>query len=399
MNKKINVFCVSEFFLPGFLGGGPIRTIENMRKLLAGTVNLSVFTRDRDLGADAPYAGIQTNQWLESTDGDIYYASPEAFGPRGLRQALATRDFDIFYLNSFFSPRSSIFPYLILRRSPHKQRVILAPRGEFSPGALDVKKLKKRTFLALVRILGLYRDVFWHASTQMEAEDIIRIFPGSKGRIHVASDPVVASPHDVSVSPLAKVVGRLKIAFISRISPKKNLDGLIRILAAVRVPIDLGIFGPIEDDNYWRLCENTIATLPYNIQVTYHGPIEPELVSCTFSQYDLFAFPTHGENFGHVIYEALRVGTPVLISDQTPWLPDPSGAVTTVPLHDIDSWRTEIEAAAGAANETYNARRVAAAKYAEQYVASSHCLDANLRMFQLVASVGNEALLLNNRNK
>ena len=34
---------------------------------------------------------------------------------------------------------------------------------------------------------------------------------------------------------------------------------------------------------------------------------------------DLFFLPTRGENFGHVIAEALSVGTPVLISDQTPW--------------------------------------------------------------------------------
>src|SRR5690606_22656373 len=33
----------------------------------------------------------------------------------------------------------------------------------------------------------------------------------------------------------------------------------------------------------------------------------------------LFLFPTLGENFGHVILEALTAGCPVLISDRTPW--------------------------------------------------------------------------------
>jgi len=43
-----------------------------------------------------------------------------------------------------------------------------------------------------------------------------------------------------------------------------------------------------------------------------------------FSKYDLFFFPTRGENYGHVIAESLSVGTSVLTSDQTPWqrLPD-----------------------------------------------------------------------------
>jgi hypothetical protein len=37
------------------------------------------------------------------------------------------------------------------------------------------------------------------------------------------------------------------------------------------------------------------------------------------AEYDLFLFPTLGENYGHVISEALASGCPVVISDQTPW--------------------------------------------------------------------------------
>ena len=36
-------------------------------------------------------------------------------------------------------------------------------------------------------------------------------------------------------------------------------------------------------------------------------------------EHDIFFFPTLGENFGHVILEALCAGCPILISDQTPW--------------------------------------------------------------------------------
>ena len=37
------------------------------------------------------------------------------------------------------------------------------------------------------------------------------------------------------------------------------------------------------------------------------------------ARYDLFYLPTLGENFGHVIAEALGCGLPVLIADTTPW--------------------------------------------------------------------------------
>ena len=43
------------------------------------------------------------------------------------------------------------------------------------------------------------------------------------------------------------------------------------------------------------------------------------MVHQTLSDYHLFFLPTLGENFGHAIFEALSVGVPVLISDQTPW--------------------------------------------------------------------------------
>ena len=35
--------------------------------------------------------------------------------------------------------------------------------------------------------------------------------------------------------------------------------------------------------------------------------------------YHVFLFPTLGENYGHVILEALSAGCPCIISDQTPW--------------------------------------------------------------------------------
>ena len=51
----------------------------------------------------------------------------------------------------------------------------------------------------------------------------------------------------------------------------------------------------------------------------YKGSISHDEVHDTFKRYDAFLFPTLSENFGHVIAEALMVGCPVIISDQTPW--------------------------------------------------------------------------------
>jgi glycosyltransferase involved in cell wall biosynthesis len=58
----------------------------------------------------------------------------------------------------------------------------------------------------------------------------------------------------------------------------------------------------------------------------------PDDVPGTFAQYDLFAFPSRGENFGHVVLESLSVGTPVLVSDRTPWKGGESDALEVLPI-------------------------------------------------------------------
>lgn len=375
-----------DYFLPGFRGGGPIRTLDNMRKQLGGEVVLSVFTRDRDLGAHEAYKGIKVNQWNESPDGPIYYASPDKFGASGVFEALKANSFDIIYLNSFFSPDGSIFPLIAIRRLAKKPRVLLAPRGEFSKGALELKWLKKQLFLSIARLLNLHGDVFWHASTPLEAEDIRRIFPGADGRIFVAADPVLVEVPDSELPAFNKTEGQLRIAFISRISPMKNIDGLLRIIATVSLPVRLDIFGPVEDESYWAQCTKLITELPNNIVVTFNGSVKPDSVSGIFAEYDLFTFPTHGENFGHVIFESLRVGTPVLVSDQTPWQQDDKGGLTVIPLHDIKGWRNAIEVAAHRNNEAHQAARNAAQNYAVRYAKHANTQQENLNLFFNVLS-------------
>jgi len=220
----------------------------------------------------------------------------------------------------------------------------------------------------------------------LEARDILRLFPHAEGRIHIAADPVIADAPVEAAAPAPKTAGHLRIAFISRISPKKNLDGLLAILHTVRAPVTLDIFGPVEDEAYWRQCEQRIAALPDNIQVKAHGPIAPDQVSPTFARHDLFAFPTHGENFGHVIFEALRAGTPVVVSDQTPWLPDASGALNAIPLGDEAGWRRAIEHAAARTNQDQARLRAATFDYAARYAETDGSLAANLDMFRAVVA-------------
>ena len=62
-----------------------------------------------------------------------------------------------------------------------------------------------------------------------------------------------------------------------------------------------------------------VLNLPSNIRVSFKGDVMRDKIFQLFVKYDVFYFPTKGENFGQVIWESLSCGCPVLISDQTPW--------------------------------------------------------------------------------
>ena len=79
------------------------------------------------------------------------------------------------------------------------------------------------------------------------------------------------------------------------------------------------LFRSVEDESLVAECRRIAAAAADGLVVRWHGHVPHEQVREIFGQHDLFLFPTLGENFGHVIFESLAAGTPVLVSDRTPW--------------------------------------------------------------------------------
>jgi glycosyltransferase involved in cell wall biosynthesis len=225
----------------------------------------------------------------------------------------------VLYLNSFFDAVFTIKPLLAKKIGLIKScSIVLAPRGEFSTGALALKSIKKKLFIRFSNWLGLYRDVTWQASSELEKQDIVRALNVDPSAIFIAKDLPPKSSMSAGDRTLKANV-TCRIVFLSRISPMKNLDFSLRVLGKVKSSLIFDIYGPVEDEEYWRGCLRLIEKLPINIKANYCGAVAPDQVADVFSGYDLFLFPTRGENYGHVIAESLSVGTPVLLSDQTPW--------------------------------------------------------------------------------
>lgn len=318
----------SQFYLPGFIGGGPIRSIASIVENLGDEFDFYIVTSDHDLNAEAPYDAIELGAWNRVGKANVFYL------PAGIRsffmiaKILRETSCDMLYLNSFFSTKFTIWPLLLakLRLVPNKP-VLLAPRGEFSEAALGLKSLRKRIFRKLSSAVGMYANLYWHASTSAEKEDVARNYGvGNESiltsRVLVASDMAAIRSDDGSLpAAIADSAGEggIRVCFLSRIAPMKNLEFALRVLADVQVPVVFNIYGPREDMSYWESCQNAINALPAHVTVHYGGPVAADKVVKTISRHDLLILPTLGENFGHVFVEAWSAGVPVLASDRTPW--------------------------------------------------------------------------------
>ncbi|MFH1196568.1 MAG: glycosyltransferase family 4 protein [bacterium] len=312
MPKK-TILTFIGYYLPGYKSGGPVRTISNMVDLLHENYDFKVVTRDRDMLENKPYDNIKINDWNDYPHHKVYYTNKDT----KLADVINKTEFDVYYLNSFFDYNFSIKIMLLLKagKIPVKP-VLLAPRGELMSGALSLKSFKKKFFIKTSNISGIYKNITWHASSEYEAEEIKREM-GRQIKLKIAMDVPDPDLRKVERTRVKKA-DELKILYLASITPKKNLLFAIEVLNKVEGNFTFDIYGSIKDEKYWRKCLNHISGRIKD-RVTYKGIVPNDQIHTIYPNYDIFFFPTLGENYGHVIYESLYFGTPVLCSDRTPW--------------------------------------------------------------------------------
>ncbi len=387
--KPTVLACIGHYS-PGYRSGGPVRSLEALVSALGNSFAFRIMTSDRDLGDDSRYPGIDVDSWNQRETGSVFYSSPRSLSFGGVKALIADTPHDLLYLNSFFAPAITLFPLLAATVGRASiAPILIAPRGEFSIGALELKRWKKRAYISAFKASGLSRRIAWQASTTHEAEDIVRALGVSDSAVHVARDlSAAARPGAVDV-PQRPAGLPLRILFLSRISTKKNLDYAIDILSRVGQPVCFTIHGTVEDERYWAACQRKIAALPDHIRVLWKGEVNPVDVTGVMAEHDLFFLPTMGENYGHVIAEALAASLPLLIADTTPWRGlAQAGAGHDLPLDDPGAFVAAIEDMASWSAEDYAASRNRARSYAEQALDNSADVEANRRMFMAVLNGG-----------
>lgn len=391
----VTVLTTIGSYLPGYKAGGPIRSVANLIDALGDDFEFRVVTSDRDLGEDKPYDSIVRGSWQSVGKANVLYLSPADMCLVSWYRLLNSNSYDLLYLNSFFYKLTVKTLFLRALGLIPRKPTIVAPRGEFSRAAFSMgvlKRLKKQVYMHSARILDFYRQVTWQASSEKEMSDILARLGSriSVQQIFVAPDiPDMSrfqagSENDVMLEDRisSKRPGFARVVFLSRIAKIKNLVMAIELLGEVRGEVEFDIYGPLEDKGYWDQCCDATRRLPPNVRVCYEGIVPAEQVHEVFSRYHLFLFPTLGENYGHVIPEALGAGCLVLTSDRTPWQGfDKNGIGWTLPLDDMDSFVSAIDEIIDMGSGEFRCRSKSAVMFAKDVATDQAVLEANRALF------------------
>lgn len=310
---KRNILIIMGRYLPGYKGGGPARSIANLVECLGDEYNFKVVALDRDYGDTKPYENIKINTWNKVGKANVYYVPPKGFTFKLLMQLCKT--VDLVYICGCFNDYA-IKSLIMKRLNIIKTPIVVAAMGLFSPMAFKIKYRKKKLFIDTFNMLGLFKKIHWSATSKMEIKEINELVR-TCDNFFIAQD----LPRKVEGQNILKnkQAGELKVVFLSRISRKKNLRYAIQILQHATNSIFFTIYGPKEDMAYWKECETELNKLPPNVRWEYKGNVESNQVVEVLKKEQVFLFPTLGENYGHVIQEALSAGCVCVLSDQTPW--------------------------------------------------------------------------------
>lgn len=309
-------------------------------------------------------------------------------GPKSLLLDVASlirRDVaDVIYLNSFHSLGFTFWPLVAARLFAPNVPILIAPRGEFAMAALAYKKYQKILYRYVVLACGLLKNVHFQASTDSEANDIRRAF-NRKVEISIAPD-LAYTWGALGPRKNKKIIGRVRLIFLGRIAPIKNILWLLENISDVDFNIDLDIVGPIEDVSYKMRCDEAVTRLSKKVTVRFLGAFPHDSVGQMLVEADALILPSLGENYGQVVPEALCAGCPVIVSDQTPWgNVTASGAGWHLPLGHPRLWLEALRELSQMDEPQHAVFRTAARRLGMEISADPTAVLANFHLFDMLS--------------
>jgi glycosyltransferase involved in cell wall biosynthesis len=234
---------------------------------------------------------------------------------------------DCVHIHGIWSP-------VLARRFMHWRRkgipCVVTVHGMLEPWALAHKKLKKQVAWHLYQKRLLNQASALHATSEREAENLkklglnvpIAMIPWGIEIPQIRSQKSVDGSQ--KIGPIQnskfKIQNSIRTAlFVGRLYPVKGLPLLLDAWARIK-PSGwvLRLVGPDEAGNRPEL-EHRVTQLGLSGVVTFTGPLTGEELAEEYRRASVFVLPSHTENFGMAIGEALSHGVPVITTEGAPW--------------------------------------------------------------------------------
>ena len=228
-------------------------------------------------------------------------------------ELLAEINPDLVHVNCCWQPESAMVQRWSAKRG---FKTVYSPHGMLEPWIVQ-----RHYWTRKVPALWLYQkaairnsDVI-HATAESERQNLLEL--GYNRNVAVVPNGI-----DVDSIRMKSSWKRTRtLLFLSRVHEKKGIDILIEALAELKELITgyRIIIAGEGDENYISFLKGLALQKGIAKQIEFIGGVYGERKWELFQQADIFVLPTHSENFGIVVAEALASGTPVITTTGTPW--------------------------------------------------------------------------------
>jgi len=287
--------------------GGVVRAVIDIANaLVAQGISVCLLcedSKDRD--------ELDPSVELQSLDMGTVSGSQNAIRVEGL-----IRDADVVHLHQVWLPANV---YLSKLADQLNTPVVLSPHGMLDNWSLRQKRLKKRAFLALYRRHFRKRISLFHCTAEAEKQQLTK-------NLGVDADHVAVVPLFIDPNLLSRPSNRIhddstrsSIAFLSRVHPKKGLEILIEAMGLIKsrgIETTLRIAGP-GDQRYVNRLKDLVRRLGLEDRIRFEGMIRGDDKLAFLDRSSVFVLPTHQENFGLVLIEAMLRGVPTITTRGT----------------------------------------------------------------------------------
>ena len=298
--------------------GGPSSAIRGMCGALSQAgIEVELATTDAD-GPDASLDPMEVKfDWpvhmFRSVRSEQWKYSP------GLRDWLRDnlRRFDLLHVHGVWSYAGRVASRAAIASDvPY----IVRPAGMLSEYTFKRGRAKKWAYWNLVEKKTMRKAAVIHATSSGEMDDVRSCLPLAK--VHVIANGV---HQDAWKNPPVRnvdFVGKAstpQILFLSRLHPKKGvLDYLLPAFERMHSTAQLTIAGGKDSHapSYAEQVRLAIEYSPCRDRIKLVGEVVPSDRWGLIDAADLFVLPSHSENFGIVVAEAMSRGCAVVVTDR-----------------------------------------------------------------------------------